>query len=226
MREYSMHTTEIIPSILVHTEEEFTSAIKAVSQSVSMVQIDIADGVFVPNTTWAEPDLIADILDIDCELHLMTSFPLEEVRNWEFVDQVKRVFVHYESTNDIGHTVNAIHSYGWQVGIALNPDTDVHVIDDYKEEIDAVLLMGVIPGFQGQEFIKETLDKIKKLRQTYPSLYISIDGAVNESTIEDIVKSGASAVCPGSAIFGNDRKPEENIQRMKRIIQTAAKNIS
>ena len=209
---------EIIPSILIQTKKEFLTQSAAVSECLNMVQLDIADGKFVPNTTWEpDPETVADNLEIDCELHLMIENPLEEVRRWEHVDQVKRILVHYESTKNIGQTIGAVHSYGWDVGLVLNPETPIEVVNEHIEELDAVMLMGVKPGAQGQKFIPETLDRIKQLRVKYPNLFISVDGAVNEETIEDIIEAGATGVCPGSAIFGNDRTPEEHVKRMKEL---------
>ncbi|NCO04805.1 MAG: hypothetical protein GW939_01500 [Candidatus Magasanikbacteria bacterium] len=219
-----MHNIEIIPSILVKTEQEFLTQSAAVSDCVNMIQLDIADGIFVPNTTWhPDPDTITDNLEIDCELHLMVSNPLEEARRFEFVDQIKRILIHYESTPNIEHVIGAIHSYGWEVGLVLKPETPITVIDTYNEEIDAVMLMGVNPGLQGQSFIPETLQKIITLHKTYPNLFISLDGAVNEQTIIDIAKTHIHAVCPGSAIFGNNNSPKQNIQNMYTLIDQASK---
>lgn len=209
----------IIPSILIKTEQEFLTQTAAVSEVLPMIQLDIADGNFVPNITWAEPDVVAENLEIDCELHLMVSNPLEEARRWEYVPQVKRVLFHYESTDNPADVLGAIQSYGWQASMVLNPETPITVIDPLIEYLDGVMFMGVKPGKQGQSFIPETLDRIKATREKYPNLFISLDGAVNEDTITDIVKSGVSAVCPGSAIFGNDKPPADNVQQMKNRIE-------
>ena len=184
-----------------------------------MIQLDIADGKFVPNDTWADPDVVSERLHIDCELHLMVADPLEEIRIWEEVPQVKRVLVHYESDPDnIKDILSQVQSYGWEVGLVLNPETPIDVVDDLIEDIDALMFMGVVPGKQGQRFIPETIDRIKEAREKFPRLFIELDGAVNEDTIEDIVNAGVSAVCPGSAIFGNERKPAENVKRMRELI--------
>lgn len=210
---------KIIPSILIKTEQQFLTQTAAVSEALPMIQLDIADGNFVPNITWADPEVVEDHLEIDCELHLMVSNPIEEARKWEHVPQVKRVLFHYESTDNPADVLGAIQSYGWQASIVLNPKTPINVIDPLIEYLDGVMFMGIKPGFQGQPFIPETIDRIKATREKYPNLFISLDGAVNEDTITDIAKSGVSAVCPGSAIFGNDRPPAENVQRMKDLIE-------
>ncbi|OIO19042.1 MAG: hypothetical protein CO029_00990 [Candidatus Magasanikbacteria bacterium CG_4_9_14_0_2_um_filter_41_10] len=210
---------QIIPSILVPDEATFIAWSQAVEEVLPMIQLDIADGKFVPNDTWADPDVVSERLHIDCELHLMVADPLEEIRIWEEVPQVKRVLVHYESDPDnIKDILSQVQSYGWEVGLVLNPETPIDVVDDLIEDIDALMFMGVVPGKQGQRFIPETIDRIKEAREKFPRLFIELDGAVNEDTIEDIVNAGVSAVCPGSAIFGNERKPAENVKRMRELI--------
>ena len=216
---------DIIPSILVPNEQTFLLSAKSVEDVLPMIQLDIADGQFVPNETWADPDVVSEQLEIDCELHLMVRDPLEEARLWEGVQQVKRVLVHYESQpEDIANILNQIRSYGWDVGLVLNPDTPIDVVDDVVEEIDSLMFMGVVPGKQGQPFIPETLERIKAARERWPELYIELDGAVNEDTLPDIATTGVNAICPGSAIFGNDRKPAENVGRMREQISTLTTN--
>jgi ribulose-phosphate 3-epimerase len=216
---------DIIPSILVPDEHTFLAWSRAVEEVLPMIQLDIADGQFVPNETWADPNVVDEHLQIDCELHLMVRDPLKEVRLWEDVQQIKRVLVHYESNpENITEILAQIHSYGWEVGLVLNPDTPVDVVDDLVEEIDSLMLMGVIPGKQGQKFIPKTIARIKEARERFPNLYIELDGAVNEETLPDIVATGVHAICPGSSIFGNDRTPAENVKLMRDMISTLTKN--
>lgn len=211
----------IIPSILVPDEKTFLAWSRAVEEVLPMIQLDIADGQFVPDETWADPDVVDEHLNIDCELHLMVQDPLEEIRIWEEVQQVKRVLIHYESDpENIANIISQAHSYDWEVGLVLNPDTPIDVVKPLIEEIDSLMFMGVVPGKQGQKFIPETLDRIKEARAKFPNLYIELDGAVNEETIPSIVAAGVNAVCPGSAIFGNERTPAENVKRMREMIST------
>lgn len=213
-----MNNVQITPSILDQTEQEFLSHVAGLDGAVEMVQIDIADGKFVPNTTWADPDVVQRELKIDCELHLMVAEPLKELVKWQKVEQVKRVLVHYEAVPDLKSIMPTLHAYGWEIGIVLNPDTPINVLDDYLSEIKAVMFMGVHPGFQGQKFIPETLARIKEFKSKNPDIFVEVDGAVNETTVADIAMAGADGVCPGSAIFGNDRTPKENVESMNQII--------
>ncbi len=212
---------DIIPSILVPNEQTFLEWSKAVEEILPMIQLDIADGKFVPNKTWADPDVVSEKLEIDCELHLMVQDPLKKIRMWDGVQQVKRVLVHYESDREhVADILNQIRSYGWEVGLVLNPDTPFDVVDDLIEDIDSLMFMGVVPGKQGQKFIPETIDRLNTARERFPELYIELDGAVNEDTLPDIAKTGVNAICPGSAIFGNDQEPAENVKRMREMIST------
>ncbi len=212
---------DIIPSILVPDKKTFLAWSRAVQDVLPMIQLDIADGQFVPDETWADPTVVDEKLNIDCELHLMVQDPLEEIRMWEEVQQVKRVLIHYESDpENIANIISQARSYEWEVGLVLNPDTPVDVIDDLIEEIDSLMFMGVVPGKQGQKFIPETIERIKEARAKFPDLYIELDGGVDEETLPEIVAAGVSAVCPGSAIFGNERTPAQNVTSMREMIST------
>lgn len=212
---------QIIPSILVQTQQEFETQLNAVQGILSIVQLDIADGKFVPNTTWADPEVVEKISTIDIELHLMVQNPMHELKRWSACEQVKRVLIHYETTNGkFGEMIETVREYGWQVGAVLNPDIPIGVLDPYIDDLDSVMFMGVVPGFQGQGLIPDVLEKIKEFKYLHPRVFIEIDGAVNEQTLPDIIASGVDAICPGSAIFKNDRRPAENVRRMKEIINT------
>lgn len=209
---------DIIPSILVQSEEEFLDQYHAVKHSVSCIQIDIADGIFVPNKTWADPAIVKDIVAIDIELHLMTSNPFEEMERWKNVRQVKRALVHYETIQDMPEkALAAIEAHGWQKSIVLSPNTPTSVIGAIAKRLFGVMFMGVNPGFQGQKLISSVLKNIIATKKKYPHLFLEIDGGVNEATLPDIAKTGVDAVCPGSAIFKNKRSPKENIERMRHI---------
>lgn len=211
--------TKIIPSILVKTEQEFLDQIRAIATTVESIQLDIADGVFVPNTTWADPLVVQKELQIPCELHLMVADPLRELVRWTDVPQVKKILVHYESVQNFTDIVSALKKYGCEIWIVLNPTTEPHVLAPFSENIDGIMLMGVIPGKQGQTFIPETLNRIRACKSLYPNLPVQIDGGVNEDTLHGLIAAGADIVSPGSAIFGNGRAPTENVQRLKNMIQ-------
>lgn len=212
---------EIIPSILVQNQSEFEKNYFGLRGSVSMIQIDIADGKFVPNTTWADPVVIQKIVESEIELHLMVENPILELQRWEGVHQVKRVYFHYESVEEdvIDNTIYEIREAGFEVGVALKPETSIEVLEPIKNDIDAVLFLSVIPGRQGQPFIPAVLDKIKDFRSYGRYHFVGIDGGVSEENLPEIIQSGVDAICPGSAIFGNGETPEENILRLREEVK-------
>lgn len=211
---------QIIPSMLVSSQEEFETQIEAVQTSVEMVQLDLADGKFVPNTTWSDPEVARKVLKINAELHLMVADPIKTVVEWMGVPQIKRVLFHYESvaSENIAHTIRELGRGGWQVGMVLNPNTPIDVVDEHVEHLDAVMFMGVNPGFQGQSYIPQTTQRMKSLKEKYPDLFISLDGGVNLKTIPDIFSSNIDAICPGSAVFRTDKTPSENVADIRALI--------
>ena len=218
---------EIIPSILVSSEEDFKKQINAVKKEVKMVQIDLADGEFVPNKTWTyqSPEKAQQYLDIDFELHLMVIDPLKTVKDWMNNPHLKRILVHYESVDDIKEVIEELSLLGKDISVVLDPDTSILVLDPILAEIKGVMFMGVRPGFQGQNFIPKTLTRIKKFKEKKTNHFVEVDGGVNEQTLPDIIRAGADGICPGSAIFGNENTPAKNMQNMQKIIKNlTAKN--
>lgn len=213
-------SVQIIPSIFVKSKSEFLSQITAVEGSVDMVQIDIGDGKFVSDTTWYNPEITRDNLKMDAELHLMVSDPLAVAKEWLNVPQLKRILIHYESVSDIQTTIKQLQQYNnWKISLALNPETSAQIIEPYINDIQGVMFMGIHPGFQGQTLIPEILLRIRDFKNQHPDTFVEIDGGVNEETLPKIVASGVDAICPGSAVFRNERTPIQNISRLKKIVE-------
>lgn len=215
--------TQIIPSILVQSEDEFRKCLDGLSGAVPHVQLDIADGVFVPNATWGNPDVIRKLKKITVELHLMVANPLSELERWKGVKTITRALFHYESGDDLPKIIQIIQDQGWQAGLVLNPGTPIEVLTPYLNTIQAVQFMGVHPGFQGQEFLHETPGKIQNFKKLGTAHFTELDGGVNEETLPKIIKSGVDAICPGSAVFGNEKSPKENVEKMKTLIENYSK---
>lgn len=210
---------EIIPSVLVSSEEEFKKNIAELGQSVSMIQLDIADGVFVANKTWGDPIIVREYAQTEIELHLMVHNPLEELQRWAEIPLIKRVHFHFEAVaDDIDNTLLAIREAGYEVGVALKPETSIDVLEPYINEIDAVLFLSVEPGAQGRPFQKEVLEKIKAFRTRGWNNFVEIDGGVSETTLPEIVAAGVDAVCPGSAVFGHGNA-KENVKKMEDFLK-------
>lgn len=216
--------TTIIPSILTFSEEIFQQNVESVQDIVPMVQIDLTDGVFAPTTTWAwqHPIKAQTHIATDFELHLMVKDPVETLTAWQQNPRLKRLMIHYESSDHIENILKKTKPLGKELYLVLNPDTNVDVIRPYTDTIHGVMFMGVYPGKQGQEFLPETLNRIRNTRNTFPSLPIEVDGGVNETTIADIIRAGATAVCPGSAVFGNHHSAKDNLAHLRILIDQAS----
>lgn len=207
----------IIPAILVQSEEKFHKQIEAVRGVVDLVQLDIADGQFIPNVTWADPKVVAEYKDINFELHLMVQNPIDEIERWKKISNIKRIILHIETVPN-NYQLPITNYQLSEIALAINPETDTSTLLPHINKVNHFLFMGVNPGWQGQKFIPEVLQKIKSFKTECPDKHVSIDGAVNEETITEIIKSGVDSVCIGSAIFGNTQTPQDNIEKFQNII--------
>ena len=205
---------EVVPAILVKTREELLHRISQVRGLVKEIQIDIMDGVFVPNKTIGLEDL-RDLPDARYEFHWMVKDP----ERWiEKTPGPYTHLVHIETikTPDAFERVaRAVEKAGGRVGLAINPETPLDVLLPYLDRVSRVLVMTVHPGFSGQSYIRELESKIKKLRRLRPSLDIEVDGGVNEQTISHAYAAGANVLAAASAIFSskNIRGAIENLKR-------------
>lgn len=207
---------EIIPAILVKSEKEFRRKIESVEDIAQTVQIDVMDGKFVPNETFADPERIKELnLPMEFEVHLMVEDPLEHLDGWS-VAGCARALIHAESVKDLPAALKDVKSYGMEAGISINPDTPVSAIEDAIDEADVVQVMGVKPGFMGQEFDPIAIDKVEELRDAYPDLVIEVDGGVSEETAVDLADAGADRLVSGSFIFGSGA-PAKMIARLEEL---------
>ncbi|MDD4322639.1 MAG: ribulose-phosphate 3-epimerase [Dehalococcoidales bacterium] len=212
------YKTKIVPAILTESQSDLVSMLSTAKTFTDWVQIDLMDGCFVPSSSISTQELAEIKPDIGWEAHLMVNNPeavLEHIKN----AGAKRVIFHYESTGDQQGVIEKARSLQLEVGIALNPDTPVEVLQNLVAKIDCVLLMTVYPGFYGAKFIPEVMDKLKLFRAKYPAIEIGIDGGVKEENLKMIVESGASSICVGSAIFLSIN-PAESYNRLRNIAQS------
>ncbi len=210
---------EIIPSIFTVTKQEFTKQIETINLApINFVHLDITDGEFVPSLTSTDPQITENILEHNCELHLMVTDPLKILPLWSQVPNVKRILFHYESNSEINSTIDAIHAEGWEAGLVLNPHTPWKAIEPFASKLDSIMFMGVVPGEQGQALIPEVLEKAKEFKLKYPHLLVEWDGAVTVQTLLQIKATGVNTVCPGHAIFGSGN-PVENVINLQNLIK-------
>ncbi len=193
---------QIVPAILVPKFSKFKEQLKKVQNIFPLVQIDICDGHFVKNKTFKQRKEI-NKLSFPCllELHLMAKDPEKELKKWEKVKNIFRVYIHAETLkNNFDKIDNIIRKNGWQLGLVLNPETKIDKITKYLDKIDAALFMTVHPGTQGQKLIKPVLKKIKSFATKNKKILIAADGGINLENIVNLKKAGVVEFCIGGKL--------------------------
>lgn len=190
----------VVPAILEKTFEDIQEKVRRIKPYLNFVQLDVMDNQFVPNETFRDPKKIAE-LDIEMEVHLMITKPFLFVPQW-LLPNVKRVIVHYEAAeSNMDLVIGLIKNAGKEVGVAINPETSTYEIKDYLDKIDMVVVMGVDPGFSGQQFHRDVLEKIKEVKKWKPEMIVEVDGGVNNQTRNMIVDAGADVLGAASALW-------------------------
>jgi len=189
----------IIPAILTETSDEAITQIQQLAPVVEWVQIDVLDGTFLPAQTGTLSDFIGKTADVSVEVHLMVSEPEKYFETCEELG-AKRVFFHYEAVPDARMTLEAMHGYGFEKGLVINPATTVEQIEPYLGAVDAMLVMTVEPGRQGAPFVPSALAKVEQIKAIDPYLPVSVDGGVSPENIEKVRETGVDAAGVGSAI--------------------------
>ncbi len=205
---------EIIPAILAKDEKEFRRKIDSITDLCETVQIDVMDGVFVDNVTWADPKRI-DLMRLPMayEVHLMIQDPLASLDAWS-VAGCQRAIVHAEAVDDVAEALRQIKLYGMEAGVSLNPETSVESVEAALAEADVVQLMGVHPGHMGQPFEPGTIEKVRALREKFPDLIIEVDGGVAVGTARELADAGVDRLVSGSAVF-NSGAPAKSIEALR-----------
>lgn len=200
----SLIKRQVIPTILVKTAAAFKERVARLGEVFPLIQIDVADGKFVKNKTFADASIIRKIkTPVGYELHLMVKSPAVFVDQWKKVTNLQRVIFHYESVpnNEIERLIKNIVQCGCEVGIAVNPGTPVAVLKPWLKQLDIVLVMGVDPGFNGSPFKRSAYTKLKSLRKLNPKLSLGIDGGVNPKRAAALRKAGATILYSGSYLW-------------------------
>ena len=193
----------IVPAILAHDAREFRAKLHTIEHAAPLVQIDVMDGQFVPNTTWADPRVVGRcVTPTTFEVHLMVREPHAAVMAWGRLAHVRRIIVHMESTKNLPELLNAVRTTRKEVGLAVNPATPLRRILPHFAKVDVLLIMANAPGFSGKPFRSATLRRIAAVRRRFPGLTIGVDIGVNARTIPRLVVTGASYGAAASTIFG------------------------
>ena len=219
-----MKKIQISPSILSADFSQLGNEIKRLEEGgADLIHVDVMDGHFVPNLTIGPPVIKA--LRKNCSLkfdvHLMIS-PVHKYIEAYSDAGADIITIHPEATEDLAASITKIKNLKKKVGVSLNPGTDVKVIKDYLDQVDLVLIMSVNPGFGGQKFMPEVLEKIKELKKIQKSknidFDIEIDGGINFENSKIAIKAGANILVSGTTIFkSNNGDIKKNIDLLRSL---------
>ena len=219
-----MKKIQISPSILSADFSQLGKEIKRLEDGgADFIHVDVMDGHFVPNLTIGPPVIKAlkKNCSIKFDVHLMIS-PVHKYIEAYSDAGADIITIHPEATDDLSASIAKIKGLKKRAGVSLNPDTKVEVIKDYLDQIDLVLIMSVNPGFGGQKFMPEVLDKIKELKEIQKNknldFDIEIDGGINFENSKIAIEAGANILVSGTTVFkSNNGDIKKNIDTLKSI---------
>ena len=217
-----MKKIQISPSILSADFSQLGNEIKRLEEGgADLIHVDVMDGHFVPNLTIGPPVIKAlkKNCSIKFDVHLMIS-PVHKYIDAYADAGADIITIHPEATDDLSASIKKIKDLGKKVGVSLNPETKVSIIKDHLDQIDLVLIMSVNPGFGGQKFMPEVLDKIKELKNIQKEknldFDIEIDGGINFENSKMAIEAGANILVSGTTIFkSNNGDIKKNIDLLK-----------
>ena len=215
----------IAPSVLAADFANLQRDIEMINKSeADWFHIDIMDGVFVPNISFGMPVLrdIAKHAKKTIDVHLMIIDPDRYIKTFAKLGS-NILTVHYEACTHLHRTLQAIKNEGMKAGVAINPHTNVSLLEDTINDIDLVCIMSVNPGFGGQSFIENTYNKVEKLKEIIErnsaNTLIEIDGGVTDKNAKKLIATGADVLVAGSFVFSSENPPK-TIKELKEIIKT------
>jgi ribulose-phosphate 3-epimerase len=211
----------INPSILNARFDDLANEIAKVSQSADQLHLDIMDNIFVPNFTFdfQRAKEIIEFSDLPVDAHLMIADPDISAPKYAQAGCVSVTF-HLEAAKNIGQTISDVKSNGAKVGVAVKPGTSFSLVEPFIEQIDLLLVMTVEPGFGGQSFMHDQMDKVKIARSRIELMkgtkpLIQVDGGISLETIGEAANAGANCFVAGSAVY-KSADPENMVQMLRK----------
>ncbi len=212
----------IAPSILSADFANMQAECEMINRSeADWFHVDVMDGMFVPNITFGMPVIKAfkQHAQKPFDVHLMIEQPERYIVDFKQAG-ADILTVHYEASTHLHRTIQTIHKQGMKAGVALNPHTNIELLDDILPDVDLVLIMSVNPGFGGQKFIENSYRKISKLKnliiQRNSQALIEVDGGVNRDNAPKLIEAGADVLVAGSFIFKSEN-PLQTIAGLKHL---------
>jgi len=219
-----MKKIQISPSILSADFSQLGKEIKKLEEGgADLIHVDVMDGHFVPNLTIGPPVIKAlrKYTKLPFDVHLMISPVHKYIKDFANAGS-DIITIHPEATENLKESITLIRELNKKIGVSLNPNTEINLIESQLDNIDLVLIMSVFPGFGGQKFIPETIKKIKDLKKIKDdnnySFDIEVDGGINFSNSKDVINAGANILVSGTTIFKeNNGNVKKNIETLKSV---------
>ena len=202
----------IAPSLLAAYFSKLKEEVKAIENTkAKWLHLDVMDGNFVPNISFGA-DIVKAIRkdsNLYFDAHLMIENP-----EW-YIDTmadagVQSISIHVEATKHLDRALQLIKARGLKAGVAINPATDIAFLDNIYEKLDLILIMTVNPGFGGQKFLNQMIEKIRKVRNKFPHIDIQVDGGINNETAKLVIEAGANILVAGSYVFSGNYSEKVN----------------
>ena len=219
-----MKKIQISPSIISADFSNLEKDIKKLETAgADMIHVDVMDGHFVPNITIGPPVIKAlrSKTSLPFDVHLMIDPVHKYIKDFANAG-ADIITIHPEATPNLQDSIDEIKNLKKKVGISLNPDTKIDIVEDYLDKVDLILIMSVYPGFGGQKFISDVLEKIKSLKNVKDkkklNFDIEVDGGINFSNFKSVIDAGANILVSGTTIFKeNNGDIKKNIDFLKSI---------
>jgi ribulose-phosphate 3-epimerase len=207
----------IEPAINVYTKEEYLERIISVRNFAEIIQFDVIDGIFARPGNYNDPDIVKNNLETEkIDLHFMVMDIDKEIDRWLKV-KPKRIIIHVEQTSGIEGHLKKMQINKIKKGLAIAPFTALEKITPFVDLIDYLLVLSVVPGGNGQEFISSTIDRIKTVGLKYPFLQIGVDGGVQDRHLLSLKKAGVKNIVIGSSLFNG--VVGENFKKFDHIVR-------